>query len=1350
MAGASTSATAPPKRMSTAAQFFTDDEDAELAAEIARKSTNEKVVDLLNQASLLPNDSDKVSNLRQVQELIIHKDPELLDNFLDEVIAFQSDRSVDVRKCIIGFMEEACKKDHTCLPRVMPCIMHLVQDENVNVQKKVILAFSGLYRCALQWVGKAKTVTPEMNVVWEQVNKIKSGLLELIDSDNDGVRTHVVKMLEGLTLTLSKRTPDCDVPKKQIEFSLDQLTDNNRLVRVKKLEAEGQNMFLSLVQFQGSPHISSINLMTVMGAVTNIARQRTSFFDQVVQSFEALHVNLPPTLAKSQVSSVRKNLKMQMLSLLRHSASADFIPQITTLLTDLGASQSEINKAMPKEEGRKRKIEEPGPSSKKAKIETVVPEVEADDYDDIGMTPWVDRTGKKTPTATQRQTAIDITAEDLLPRLSVQHVADLVLLSMVMLPDTMPAQFQSTYTPIAAAGTDSQIKHVSRLLATQLTMAGMGKGVGELKLQAMKKTELPDPSATPAYDDGGTSPKQLIQTVVGMTTAEPEDDPFEKARKAAAEFMAPPSAPAPRKGLRQFKLESVTKPLKSDTLDAMTVSIFDRILLADKMAAANHIQAARNKILVSLTSQFGGRLRDILLEHIFSDLRNRYDLAFSWLYQEYVNCQGFNMTLTPGKSPDLSSYDECLTRLLKAVSEMPDQKDGLFHRLILEAPIITDNAMQMVRRYCFLADRTEAGMKTLRSLIVMRSKYRLGFLDIMLTFTASDRPEIRTPAIQTAQNLYENAQLKPNIEVYAIRQLKMLLAEKPVIDNKNWMGAFPGENEGWNEETIKAHLYLYLGLLPSNHALIHELANVYTATSADIKRTILRVLEPPVKGMGMDSPELLTLVENCPKGSETLVMRVIHILTDKAVPSPELVDRIRDLYHKRVPDVRFLIPVLNGLSKKEVISALPKLIKLKPMVVKEVFNRLMGAHISASASYVSPLTPDELLVALHNIDPNKCDMKTIIKAANLCFSERNIYTEEVLAIVMQQLMDQTPLPTLLMRTVIQSLSMYPRLLGFVLNILHRLIIKQVWHQSKVWEGFIKCCQRTKPQSFQVLLQLPAQQLTSVFRVSPDLRLPLLSHVKSFSQHQLAHIHPDVMHVLETEPEPEKKGDSMEQTPQGEPLPPGTSGPPPVVKELTAPAQPISGIQTISTLTADRRPPAPWHFGETAPAESDVHITGETIVNKPEPPSSPPEGTTDSGVGGKSPRSNLSEVASKTPGRSPKSSDPPSVGKASSVSVLKEIKMESASEATADKEAAASSRSSSHKASPASSPSEPGKSLSSSKQKGSSEVEASEREKPPSKEPEGDQAAEDDADSSRRRSSRSKPPSGPARRSSRKR
>uniref|UniRef100_A0A0L8GS68 Symplekin C-terminal domain-containing protein n=1 Tax=Octopus bimaculoides TaxID=37653 RepID=A0A0L8GS68_OCTBM len=253
--------------------------------------------------------------------------------------------------------------------------------------------------------------------------------------------------------------------------------------------------------------------------------------------------------------------------------------------------------------------------------------------------------------------------------------------------------------------------------------------------------------------------------------------------------------------------------------------------------------------------------------------------------------------------------------------------------------------------------------------------------------------------------------------------------------------------------------------------------------------------------MGMDSPELLLLVENCPKGAETLVTRVIHILTDKSVPSPELVERVRDLYHKRVPDVRFLIPVLTGLRKKEVLAALPKLIRLNPIVVKEVFNRLLG-HANADASYTSPLTPAELLIALHNIDPTKCDMKTIIKATNLCFSEKNVYTQEVLAVVMQQLMELNPLPTLLMRTVLQSLSMYPRLIGFVMNILQRLITKQVWKQKRVWEGFIRCCQRTKTQSFQVLLQLPAPQLRNVFEISPDLREPLFHHVQSFTPHQI--------------------------------------------------------------------------------------------------------------------------------------------------------------------------------------------------------------------------------------------------------
>ena len=66
-----------------------------------------------------------------------------------------------------------------------------------------------------------------------------------------------------------------------------------------------------------------------------------------------------------------------------------------------------------------------------------------------------------------------------------------------------------------------------------------------------------------------------------------------------------------------------------------------------------------------------------------------------------------------------------------------------------------------------------------------------------------------------------------------------------------------------------------------------------------------------------------------------------------------------------------------------------------------------------------------------------------VAATNLCFSEKHIYTQDVLLMVMQELTEQTPLPTLLMRTVLQSLAMWPKVIGLVLNILQRLVHKQV-------------------------------------------------------------------------------------------------------------------------------------------------------------------------------------------------------------------------------------------------------------------------------------------------------------------
>ncbi|XP_033990524.1 symplekin [Trematomus bernacchii] len=1183
--------------------------------QVVDMTTSERVVDLLNQAALIPTD-EKLNVLKQVQELIINKDPSLLDNFLDELIAFQTDKSIEVRKFVIGFIEEACKRDNELLLRLIANLNMLLRDDSVNVVKKAILTLTQLYKVSLQWLVRSKAVSERQEASWDMVTQMKGDVLALLDSENDGVRTHAIKFTESLIITLSPRTSDSDVPKRQEgDISLDKVPRDHSYIRYSALCEEGKAALENLLKFMVHPAISSINLTTTLGSLATIARQRPMFMSEVVQAYETLHANLPPTLAKSQVSSVRKNLKLHLVAVLKHPCSLEFQGQISTLLLDLGMAQSEITRSTPApREQRKRPRHDEYTEGKKVKMEPALIE---DDEDKEEPAPLSLPKPAAVPGA---QSAIDLTAEFLHPLLSPENVANLVLISMVYLPDIMPASFQATYTPVESAGTDAQIKHLARLMATQMTAAGIGPGLEQCKARE-------DDAGKDNEDEAGSKDllikRKLPAVMVGQAISvvggyEKEKVPAEA--PATVKRLPEPIVPTAQTKMtgasgrkKVFRLSDVVQPLSDTQIEKLTSRAVKRILHSEKAIAQSGMSHVRVKLLSKLVTQFEGTMKEDVLKFILEDIRTRSDLAFSLLYQEY------NTYLSHLPTGLLDSYDHCLYTLLSGLQEKPEQRDGLFTKLVLEAPLITESALEVIRRYCEDESRVYLGMTTLKELIVKRPSRQFQYLHVLLDLSSHEKEKVRTTALAFLKRMYEKDQLRDYIEKFALNYMQLLVHPNPPsllfgADQDTEVAA------PWTEETVRQCLFLYLSLLPLNHRLVHELASVYTEAIADIKRSVLRAIEQPIRGMGMNSPELLLLVENCPKGAETLVTRCLHILTDKVPPSPELVERVRDLYHKRVPDVRFLIPVINGLEKNEVIQALPKLIKLNPIVVKEVFNRLLGTQHSEGSSSVSPLTPGDLLIALHNIDSTKCDMKSIIKATNLCFGEKNVYTSEVLAVVMQQLMEQSPLPMLLMRTVIQSLTMYPRLGGFVMNILSRLIVKQVWKYPKVWEGFVKCCQRTKPQSYSVLLQLPAAPLSSVFERCPEMREPLLQHVLSFTPHQQAHIPASIMAVLEANKKPEPKPVEpvvviepvVEQ--EMEPVPASVSVP----VEAEAPAAALEELEQRSTMKEEEQQQQeeeqeeePMEQEESAPRiqeEAGDTISQEELTRQDETPRPTPTPT----------------------------------------------------------------------------------------------------------------------------------------------
>ncbi|MGH0141875.1 UNVERIFIED_CONTAM: hypothetical protein FKN15_004048 [Acipenser sinensis] len=175
-----------------------------------------------------------------------------------EIIAFQTDKSMEVRKFVIGFIEEACKRDNELLLKLIANLNMLLKDESVNVVKKVILTMTHLYKVALQWMVRLKGISDIQEACWEMVTTMKDEIILMLDSENDGIRTHAIKFVESLIITLSPRTSDSKVPKRQEnDISLERIPKDHAYIRHSSLGQEGKMALEQLLKFMVHPKRSS-------------------------------------------------------------------------------------------------------------------------------------------------------------------------------------------------------------------------------------------------------------------------------------------------------------------------------------------------------------------------------------------------------------------------------------------------------------------------------------------------------------------------------------------------------------------------------------------------------------------------------------------------------------------------------------------------------------------------------------------------------------------------------------------------------------------------------------------------------------------------------------------------------------------------------------------------------------------------------------------------------------------------------------------------------------------------------------------------------------------------------------
>lgn len=149
----------------------------------------------------------------------------------------------------------------------------------------------------------------------------------------------------------------------------------------------------------------------------------------------------------------------------------------------------------------------------------------------------------------------------------------------------------------------------------------------------------------------------------------------------------------------------------------------------------------------------------------------------------------------------------------------------ILSRLLLEAPIVTDDALEEIRAVCRDERRSGWALGLLKDLAIRKPPKQLSFLNTLLSYTTYESNVVRDNAINHVLELHKRYDLKLVIEEFARMNLEFLKLPKPP---ESLCGINQGrlKSETWNDEFIRACLLPYISLLIVNGSLIHDLAKV--------------------------------------------------------------------------------------------------------------------------------------------------------------------------------------------------------------------------------------------------------------------------------------------------------------------------------------------------------------------------------------------------------------------------------------------------------------------------------------------------------------------------------------------
>ncbi|KAF8317119.1 hypothetical protein DL93DRAFT_2134523 [Clavulina sp. PMI_390] len=1040
----------------------------------------------------------------------------------------------------------------------------LASAENNQILKLVIQCFASIYPLVFRYICLSR---PPSRGAWDLLSSSKRRILEFIDDVNAdvpnpgapaynsnerlGVRIAAIKFAQRVILVQTRPAQQDPRLQRPTDPNLTICPPNVPFIKAEALDAEGNMVLMQLMTTLYKSSNADI-LIAIINACAQIAKQRTSMVQLLVPAF---HHWTPQALAQESISrqkSVDKANYVVLNHLLRQVQDGrlpDAASMRDSIIQALEASSRRMRDLNHLEQVRRaeaaaKRAAEPedvpyaGSDAKRVKLDPdVVPGgVAANAAARAALVEFDWR-------ALERDTVTNLIIANL-QHFSEEHIAAAI------------AAFRGGSGPPSAAAESSEIAQVA----------------GDDEEMEYEPDKLNMELETKAAEDAASGPSDALEAEdeeedeltlqLGSTAYElPPPQPLDSAqtdsflKATMLRFVSSGGGLASSSQSAGAEGQALTTLARGPPPSEMWVLLFIRMVTRGQRdtTGSSHNRAKNEKTeddeeltLEASSSAVKGKersqdevwarndsLRGMILDYVLEDLPARSRIATLWMNEEW-----YNSTSRSVAEPDYTDYSTWLDKMLAGYLAHIDSSDRTLSQLVLDLPYLPPSVFALLSDLAVQQSTTLPALEALKELVTLRPPVREEALRIILNLTTHPTTVLRISAIKAVKRWVPD--VKPMDQLsqdFAIQLLRRLESHPDPEKGGSTEPTSTPTSTPYLPATLDSpvrpaqilqHVQLIFALCVKVPELLDEIFSAYSRMDEPVQNAVLDHFAPVIRSIGTASgtpayTRLLDLLRTFEAGADSLVLRVLRILSDGGRPSSQLVALVKTLISERNLDARFLIPIITELDRNEIIKFIPRVVSMlganvpgstpgeEKGLVRSVFVAVLEkpargfGQVSTNLPRLKEsqlLEPVRLLVLLH--ESPEIGMASARDAIDICFGLTDFFPSEILAATIQQLVDNPTLPVLFMRTVIQAVKTYKTLISYVAKtLMTRLIQKKIWTLGKLWDGFILCGKIIAPASYGALLLLPPAQLAEVAEKQPSLRIGLREHVLKKGGHNIS-------------------------------------------------------------------------------------------------------------------------------------------------------------------------------------------------------------------------------------------------------